>query len=141
MTDKPSPIPLTMVICDTVIDDRKTGKKSLIGLFNNINAEKVPFIHSRMNVFICLTEGVGDYAGRLRCINMNTEKILFEMNGNVHFTNPHQVVEFDFELCGLNFPQFGEYRFELLCNDKLVIARQFKITENLKGSKPANPET
>ena len=41
MVDKPSPIPLTMVICDTVIDDRKTGKKSLIGLFNNINADRV----------------------------------------------------------------------------------------------------
>ena len=129
MTNKPNPIPLTMVVCDMVIDDRKTGKKSIIGMFNNINSEKVPFVHSKMNVFVCLTEGMGEYDGKLQCININDEKNLFEMHGKVNFLNPHQVVEMHFELFGLSFPEFGDYRFEFLCNGKLVIARKFRVSE------------
>ncbi len=40
MTNPPTPIGLAIVICDQIIEDKLTGKKSLIGIFNQIgNAE------------------------------------------------------------------------------------------------------
>ena len=125
MAEKPSPIPLSMVICDTVIEDKITGKKSLIGLFNNINARKVPAVHPSLSVYISLTEGVGSYDGKLRCIFGN--KPIIELGGPIVFKSPHQIAEWNFSIRGLPLPSYGEYRFELLCDGKLVIARKFKV--------------
>ena len=47
---------LAMVICDTVIDDRISGKKSLIGLFDAIATTHLPCTVNELYVFLALTE-------------------------------------------------------------------------------------
>ena len=127
MPKRPIPIPLAMVVCDTVIDDRRTGKKSIVGIFNIINAKKVPCMHPRLNVFLSLTEGNGDYSCLLSCVSMDGNKKIFEMKGPIRFLNPHQIVEFNFEIAGIRFPDYGDYRFEFYCENELVIARKMCI--------------
>ncbi len=131
MSNKPVPIPLAMVICDTVIEDKLTGKKSLIGLFNNINAKSVPTAHTGLNVYIALTEGIGSYEGKLKCL-VDDDRVL-EIGGPLTFKHPHQIVEWNFNLRNLPLPKFGEYRFELLCDEKLVTSRKFKVSPIKKG--------
>lgn len=130
MTAKPSLISLSMVICDTVIDDRRTGKKSLVGLFNNITSSVIPCVHPRLNVFVSLTEGNGDYVAKLRCLKVGDEKEIFFMEGPVRFSDPRQILEFNFEILGIAFPDYGDYRFEFLCNDVPIIARKFRVSQN-----------
>ncbi|MDD4909825.1 MAG: hypothetical protein PHR44_04005 [Candidatus Omnitrophica bacterium] len=129
MKNKPNPIPLAMVLCDMVIDDRKTGKKSLVGIFSNINATKVPCIHPRLNVFISLTEGNGEYAGKLKCLYVDKDKTVAELAGPILFQSPHQIIDFNFELCGLPLVAFGNYRFDFYCNEELVISRKFTVSQ------------
>lgn len=138
MAQKPRPLPLAMLICDSIIDDRKTGKKSIIGMFNNINSDKVPCVHHRLNVFLSLTEGIGEYDGKLRCVSVADEKTVFQMEAPLRFQNPHQVLDFNFELNGLKFPEYGEYRFEFLCGEIPVISRKFTVskTPGEKGDVP-----
>lgn len=126
MSNKPVPIPLAMVICDTVIEDKLTGKKSLIGLFNNITAKNVPTAHPSLNVYIILTEGNGSYEGKLRCLVEDNP--VLEIGGPLTFKHPHQIAEWNFSLRNLPLPKFGDYRFELLCDGKLVISRKFKVS-------------
>ena len=128
MANKPIPLPLAMVICDTVIEDKKTGKKSLIGIFNNINVKKVPCVHPGLNVFISLTEGNGDYIAKLKCIYADKDEAIVELKGSIKFVNPHQITEFNFEISGLKLPEYGNYRFEFFCNEQLVISRKFKLS-------------
>jgi len=135
MSNKPIPAPLAMVICDDVIDDRRTGKKSLIGIFSNIYAQKVPCSHARLNVFLSLTEGIGDYDMKVRCVKVGEEKEIMSMGGPIKFANPNQIVEFNFEILGLIFPDYGDYRFEILCNNKPVIARKFIVASGPKKGK------
>ena len=135
MVIKAKLIPLSMVRCDTVIEDKRTGKKSLVGLFNNITVAKAPCTHPRLNVFISLTEGNGDYVGRLRCIKEGDEQEIFAMEGQVRFSNPRQILEYNFEIIGMAFPDFGNYRFEFLCNNELVIARKFMVSEQRENIK------
>ena len=135
MISKPMPLPLAMVVCDSVIDDRKTGKKSLIGIFSNISAMKVPAIHSRLNVFISLTEGCGEYAASLKCLNVDQNKPIAELNGPITFHSPSQIIEFNFELLGLPFTSFGNYRFDFFCNGELVISRKFTVRETKSNPK------
>ena len=129
MVSKPKPIPLAMIICDMVIEDKKTGKKSLIGIFDNINAPTAPCTHPRLNVFVSLTEGIGQYVGKLRCVKSDTNAVIFEGKGEMSFKDRHQRLEFNFELCNLSFPEFGEYRFDLFCDDQPIIGRKLNFIE------------
>ncbi|MFA5794580.1 MAG: hypothetical protein WC980_05875 [Candidatus Brocadiia bacterium] len=129
MTNKPKPVPLAMVICDTVIDDRLTGKKSLIGLFNNINTSVLPCRHPSMTIFCALTDGTGQYQGVLRCQHLASGKMIMELKGPIPFPNPLATVEFHFEVRNIVFPEAGQYIFELQCDDQLVISRKFNVTK------------
>ncbi len=142
MISKPKPIPLAMVICDTVIEDKKTGKKSLIGMFDNIGSAVIPCVHSRLNVFVSLTEGVGQYAGKMRCTSSDTNAVVFESTVEMMFKDRHQRIELNFELFNLRFPEFGEYRFDLLCDDQPIIGRKFNVIKREPGpnSDPKEPQ-
>ena len=96
MPNKPVPIPLAMLICDTVIEDKLTGKKSLIGLFNSINAKSVPITHPSLNVYITLTEGRGSYEGKLRCL-IDNDTVL-EIGGPLTFKHPFPASIFPLKL-------------------------------------------
>ena len=63
MPDKPQPKYLAMLLCDYLVMDAETRNKSLIGIFNRVNASRFPVRHDRMHVFIALTNGHGDREG------------------------------------------------------------------------------
>lgn len=125
----PKLIPLAMVICDMVIQDAKTNKKSLIGIFSQINAVKTPVRHPRLSVFVSLTEGNGHYPCELRCIRDDDGQMIMNAKGAVDFRGPHQVLELVFELNGPVFPAFGHYRFEFWVQDEPVISRKFNVVQ------------
>lgn len=127
--EKPKPIPLAMILCDTMIEDRLTGKKSLIGIFNNIAARKIPCQHANLNVFCILTEGIGQYRGCLRCTSLTDGKSILNISGPINFPNRLATAEFNFELKNVVFPLAGQYVFELLCDDQPVISRKFNVAQ------------
>ena len=133
MAGKPQPILLAMIICDSMIEDKKTGKKSLIGIFNSINSATVPCTHPALNVFIVLTEGIGDYQVSLRCIKSDDEKPLIDLKGQIKFQNPHQIIECNYEIGGMKMTEFGFYRFDFYCNETLLISRKFRLLERQKN--------
>lgn len=137
MIKKPNPMPLAMIICDTLIEDRVTGKKSLIGMFNNVSSGVIPCVHPQMNVFIVMTEGLGDYEGTLRCVNDEEDKPVMEMKGPIAFKDPQQIVELNFELRNIKFPRYGGYRFEFFANDMPLISRRFAVSHGKKPHEPA----
>lgn len=126
---KPRPVALAMILCDYVIEDKHSNKKSLIGIFSNINAKKFPASHHRMNVFISLCDGHGEYNGELRCVKADDETEVSTMKGPVPFPDPHAVLEFNFELFGLAFPEPGDYIMQFLCDDEILIQRKLTLTE------------
>ncbi len=73
---KPKPKYLAMLLCDYLIMDAETRNKSLIGIFNTINAAKFPVRHDRMHVFVALTDGHGVYSASLKVKNARGEEIL-----------------------------------------------------------------
>lgn len=128
---KPKPIPTApaMIICDTVMDDRATGKKILIGTFNNINAKKFPVRHFELHIFLALTNGHGPYQTRLKCIRADSNEAIMELRGPINFPNPLNVVEIDFALKNLIFPSPGIYIFQLDCDDQIITERKFMVSK------------
>ena len=52
MTGNPTPSGLAIVVCDQIIEDKATSKKSLIGIFNNIASQTFPCRHPALSVFV-----------------------------------------------------------------------------------------
>ncbi len=129
MADKPRPRALAFIICDTVIEEKVTNKKSLIGLFTNIYSAEFPCRHSTLNVFISLTEGHGEYQCSLVCVKDDESKKIVQMDGPIKFNNPLSVVEAKFEIRGMVLSEPGMYRFDFLCGGVPVVSRKFKVVK------------
>lgn len=129
----PSPAALAFIICDTVIEDKITNKKSLVGLFNSIEAKSFPCTHPVIHVFVSLTGGHGEYQSALACVKDDNERIkVLGLSGPIRFNNPLEVVELNFEIRGVSFPEAGIYRFQFLCNDIPIVSRKFQVVERGK---------
>jgi hypothetical protein len=118
-----------MIICDMVIDDRISGKKSLVGLFDAIATTALPCTVNELHVFLALTEGYGSRKARLRCIKASTDDELFSMEQDVRFPDPLTVVEINCDFRGCEFPEAGEYRFQLYVDDTLLCERKFHVSQ------------
>ena len=119
---------LAMVICDMVIDDRISGKKSLIGLFDAIASTSIPCTVNELHVFLALTDGYGSLKTRLRCVKAANDEELFNTDQEVSFPDPLAVVEMNLGFCGCEFPEAGEYRFQLWADQSLLCERKFHVS-------------
>ncbi|HMP02427.1 MAG TPA: hypothetical protein PKD86_01765 [Gemmatales bacterium] len=138
-TSPPSqPLMLAMVICDTVIDDRISGKKSLIGLFDAIATTNLPCRVNELHVFVALTEGYGKRELRMRCISSESDEELFGTTTDIEFPDPLSVVELNLGFRGCEFPEAGEYRFQLFIEQTLLCERKFRVTQ-VPGFQPGAP--
>lgn len=133
-----TPSGLAIVVCDQIIEDKLTHKKSLIGIFNNIHAGSFPCRHPQLSVFVSLTEGRGQYNARLRILNEETNEVVTDVKGPIQFPDVHAVVELVFNLVGLVFPSPGLYSIEFYCDEVLVLERRFHVshTQPPKGPPP-----
>jgi hypothetical protein len=114
-----SPIPtlLAFILCDTVIQDAATKKRTLVGVFDQIASPVVPFpIHS-IGLYAKLVEGSGPYEIRVRMVNLKNEISVMEIKANANWANPDGPMEFGFNFAGIPIVEFGIYEFQLSAND------------------------
>lgn len=139
MTLTPTPKTNAMLICDYVITEQNTNKKSLIGIFENINAGKFPCIHHALSVYIKMTEGQGVYRFRLELIDLRSDKVVGkgEIPKDIHITSPLTAHELVFNLRSIKFEHPGEYEFRIFGNDKIFGQKTFIVSEKVKANDDA----
>lgn len=120
---------VALMICDQVITEAGTNKKSLIGVFNNVAARQFPCRHPRVCIFISITGGHGKAKTEVRCVNEQTGQALFGAEGEVSFANPNYVVEAVFEFNNVVFPSPGLHCIQVLSNGELVLLRRFAVNQ------------
>ena len=132
------PMGLALVVCDLVIQDRQTNKRTLVGLFDRLFANQFPCVHPQLSVFVSLTSGHGTYQCEIRCRHAETGTPAFSAKGPVKMNDPMQVVEMVFNLQGVRFAEPGEYWLECLVGDVPVMMRRITVTQ--PETKPAAGE-
>jgi hypothetical protein len=118
-----------LIICDQMIEEAKTGKKSLIGIFNNIFSATFPAQHPKMCVYASLTNGRGPGSVELRCVNVETGQTLFKFGGGIVFSDPNEVVEMNFNLNLVPLDAPGLHSLELWFEDELLLEKRFSVTK------------
>lgn len=121
------PIGLALLVCDTVIEDRRSMKKSLIGLFSQINVPKLPYSHPGMYLFVALTGGSGDYPCELLCEHVESSEKVFALRCKVSFKTPYDVAELVFALRALRFTQPGRYWIKVMIDSMPLMMRPLVV--------------
>lgn len=115
-----------LLLCDQVIVDKFTGKKTLVGIFENINARKFPIHHPSIHVYANLTDAKGTYKIKVAIDDLSTgtevgEAVIPELTLNDRL----QTNEIIMNLQGLRFEHEGKYALNLYINSEIVATKTF----------------
>lgn len=126
-----TPVCLGIQLCDEVIEDKQSNKKSLIGLFNNINVRSFPALHSRMCILVSLTEVRGKMPIELSIVYADSpqDKPLLKLKGSIEATDPLVVHELVFRFQGLPLLKAGKCLIQLTSNGTPLQDRPFNIIQ------------
>lgn len=128
------PLCLALVICNDVLEDRRSGNKSLIGLFNTIHTRGLPATHPRCYVYLSLTGFKGNLPLSIEVHSQQHE--IARMDGQVSAEDAGAVADVVIELEGLPLPEEGEYRVVVSARGEPLAARSFSV-ELLEGARQA----
>jgi len=118
-----APIVLSLIICDQVIVDAKTGRPTIVNAMQTVNTTRYPARLPRLTFFFELTGGHGEVGVKVALIDIQQEdRPLVEAKGVVRFQNPKQVVWNSLQ-GSVVFPHPGEYRVQLYGANQLLLER------------------
>ncbi|RMF78302.1 MAG: hypothetical protein D6744_10250 [Planctomycetota bacterium] len=121
------PTLISLLLCDQVIDDRMTNKKSAIGLFNTIVVNSTPARLPHLAVMATLTEIGSRTPLELRLVSDADNDTLISTHGAVEAPNPLAMVDLVFAMQGVQIPRPGQYAFELHAGDHILGRRRFHV--------------
>lgn len=116
-----------MVVCDQILEDKTSGKRSLIGLFNTVQCTSFPATLQKLCVFVTLTQLQGAFSLILKCSNETCDDPIVAVPGNINSNDPNGILELGFEFDKFSFPRPGLYNFELLWEDEMVLQTRFNV--------------
>jgi len=130
------PSVVSLVLCDQVIDDRLSDKKSAIGIFNTVLVPQFPAVINQMAILASVTEISGRADVELRLVRDSDNAVLFSGHGPVEAPNPLAVVDLLFAIHGVRIPEPGQYAYEIVCQQAILARRRFQVLSR----PPARPE-
>lgn len=133
MGDEPNamhvPTLVSLLICDQVIDDRLSNKKSAIGLFNAVMVGRMPAMLAQLVVMASLTEIREKAAIELRIMRDRDDEVLFRAEQEIAADSPLATVDLVFALQGIRIPTADQYAAELRCGGEILGRRRFHVYE------------
>lgn len=122
------PVPLAFLICDHVWRDPRSGQHCLLGTLSTIASSEFPATID-MAVYFALIEGRGKQAIRVELVDIDEERPpVFQVDAELMFNDPREVVEGAFQFTGLVLPEPGEYRLKLFVAHEFLMERSLHIT-------------
>src|SRR5690349_14510071 len=129
MTEFIKPSVQAFLVCDQVIEDSITKKKSLIGLFTHLQALSFPFQHQQMGLYFCLTDAEGTYRFDIDLMYLNNEQLVCRATlPNIVIMDRLQISDFGINIPSLIFPAPGRYEFRLRMEGHLIAQKDFNVT-------------
>ena len=141
MSEQVSPSVQAFLVCDTVIEDSLTHKKSLVGLFTHLQAQVFPCQHQQLGVYFCLTDAQGPYQFDITLVYLNTDQVICRASlPNVEIRDRLQISDFGINIPALVFPAPGRYEFRLLMSRRLIAQKDFQVIQApMPPGPPAQP--
>ena len=121
MQEPTVPTVLAMLLCDTIITDAKSQKKTLVGIFDWFTFPKLPAGLGGFSVYARLTDAEGLYIFKLRFVRLEDDKLLAEaFTDELEAKDRFGFVDLALAVPILAFERAGRYEFQLYANDVYV---------------------
>ena len=118
------------LVCDYVIEDTSTRKKSLIGLFTHLRAAAFPFQHQQLGVYFCLTDAEGTYQFDIDLFFLNTNELVCRATlPPVDIADRLHIADFGINNPMLIFPAPGRYEFRRRIGHAIIAQKDFNVIE------------
>jgi hypothetical protein len=124
--EREQPICIAVIICNEIIEDKRTNNKTLVSLFNGIGVTQLPTVHPRMFLMASLTNGMGRFVLSFR-IKSPSDRELARFDGEAIFGDPLMVVDIVVEIQGLQLEEVGTYFVDVLSGDHPLGHRRFNV--------------
>ena len=121
-------------MCDTVIQEAGTGKKTLVGVFDRFNFPSVPAQIVGFTFFARLTDLNGSYTFRIDVADLREDKILARIETNeVTHDDPLGSMDLVLTMPPIQFNNFGMHEFQLYAN-RVYLGRYVIDVRKLEGA-------
>lgn len=124
------PLCFTFLVCDQVVTEEGTSKKTLVGTFNRIRVPTFPLFLPSLTVFVSLTNGRGKMPGALQLTGPNQEAPVLQIQGELNFNDPTAVIEASFKLNNVPFTTAGIYHFQFLVDGEIISTRPIIVVSS-----------
>lgn len=128
------PVINAMLLCDIIITEAGSNKKSLIGIFENIYAGVFPCRHYQLSVYVKFTSAQGKYNFRLELVDLTGNQTIGRGEvPQLEVSDKLGSYELAFNLIGLEFKHDGKYEFRIFADDKMFGQKTFNVMKAVAG--------
>ncbi len=139
MSELVKPSVQAFLVCDTIIIDSLTGKKSIIGAFTHLWAKTFPCQHPQMGVYFCLNDAEGSYQFEIELVYLDKNQTVGKgAISQIDIKSRLETHDFGLNISTLVFPGPGRYEFRLFANGQFVTQKDFSV---IQQELPQNPPT
>ena len=114
------PVVKSFLMADSVIQDRMTGKWSIIGVFDRVMAPRYPTFHSPLAFYIKFADAEGVYKIRMELRDADDRRIGLIEGIQLEAKVAVQSVDIGFPAPPLGLERPGKYQFQLYANDEFL---------------------
>ena len=134
------PVVKAFLVCDQIIHDAATNKKSLIGVFHDLASTRFPAVHPSLWIYANLTDAHGRYAFQIRLVDVSRNSVLGKGEPPaIDIPGPLQTTELAAQLRNVTLPGPGTFEFQLLANDELIATKAVRVAAGEEGPGPTPP--
>jgi len=131
------PIIHAFLVCDTIIIDSLTGKKSIIGAFTHLWAKTFPCQHPQVGVYFSLTDAEGKYSFDIQLIYLDKDQMVGKGSlPPIEIQNRLATHDFGVNIPYLVFPGPGKYEFRLYADGNFITQKDFQVIQQEPSPKP-----
>jgi hypothetical protein len=124
----PRPEVKAFLVCDQMLHDGPTNKRSLIGVFHDLGATQFPAMHPSLWLYANLTDAHGRYDLELRFMDIERNHMLGGAKPPpIEIGDPRQTAELSAQLRNLTLPGPGTYEFHLIANGELLATKAIRV--------------
>lgn len=121
------PVLKTLVVCERVILDSRTGSPSLIGLFNKLSAKSFPYRIAGCNMMVSVVDGRGNIPVNLSLVELSSQKLLWQTRGQILINDPLQPSDLFVSVPSVVFDAAGIYAFEVHVSGVLLGSHKVSV--------------
>ena len=117
---------ISIIICNEVIEDKRTNNKTLVSLFNNISVNSFPCIHPRLFLMSSFANGEGSWPFSV-VVRSPSGKELIRNSGTLTINDPLSVLDVVMEIRGLELTEEGAYFVDVIVEETVLAYRRFVV--------------